>query len=169
MPIELNVDQQSLQALRAACLAEADGKKLRNDLARDLRAALAPAVPEVQSAVRSLPAVVTGSPGLRDAVASQVRAEARLTGKSTGARIRVGSKKDPRGFKFAGRRLNNPKGWRHPVFGREGTPWVVQHGGRDNWFETTVLAHKDDYRRAVLEAMERMAKRIADRTTKGQQ
>lgn len=161
-PIDLTVDQQALVALRKALGNEAGGKKLARDLGKNLRAAAAPAVVDAKSAVRALPAV--NDVGLREAVASQISAQARMSGKSAGVAVKVGTRKDPRGFRFAGRRLNNPRGWRHPVFGT-GT-WVVQRGQR--WFEPAVLAHREEYRAAVRAAMEEMAQRIARKVKAGQ-
>lgn len=162
MPIEYTVDQRAIHVVRDAMAAEADGKALRRDLLREIRAAGRPLVPELQAAVRALPDVspAAAEPSLRSAVAQQVAVGARLTGRATGLRVTVGTKKDPRGFRFAGRKLNRRAGWRHPVFGDQDR-WVTQAGRQ--WFEPTILARRDDVRRAVLAAVEQMAQRIAAR------
>lgn len=165
MPIEYTVDQKAVHAIRDAMAAEADGKQLRRDLLRELREVGKPLVPDLQSAVRSIPAVTRAEPPLRDAVAQQVTVGARMSGRQTGLRIAVGTKKDPRGFRFAGRRLNSRKGWRHPVFGRD---TYVQQYGRE-WFDPTVLKRRDDARAAVMAAIDAMARRIADRAQKESQ
>lgn len=164
MPVELTVDQQSVKAVGDALKAEADGKALRRDLLRQMRTAAAPAVPDVQAAVHALPGTMVASPGLRDAVASQVKVDARLSGHYTGVRVRIGTKKDPRGFKFAGRKMNRRRGWNHPVFGNREV-WVNQTEGSE-WFETTVAKRRDEVRAAVLDAVNAMAQRIADRVNK---
>lgn len=156
-PVGLTVDQQALVALRRALDREADGKKLRRELGVNLRKAVAPAVVDAKAAVKSLPSVNSGSPPLREAVAGQIKAQASQSGRTPGVKVRVGTKKDPRQFRFAARRLNQSRGWRHPVFGTE--TWVAQSGRQ--WFEPAVLRRKGEYRDAVLEAMEDMAKRIA--------
>ena len=184
-PVELTVDQKAIVAVRKAMAAESDGKALRRDLLRDIRAAVAPAVPVLQAAVRALPDLspAESSPRLREAVAQQIKVGAALSGQNPGAKITVGTKRDPRGFRFAGRRLNSPKGWRHPVFdrtkraggirgllGQSEATWVVQYGNRGvRWFEPNSRARSDEYRVAVKSAVDAMAKRIASETTRRQQ
>lgn len=165
MPIELTVDQQAVKAVGDAMKAEDDGKALRRDLLREIREAGKPLVPDLQAAVRAVPDVSPASavPPLREAVASQITVGARLSGRSTGLKVTVGTKKDPRGFRFAGRRLNRPRGWSHPVFGNREV-WAHQSG--QQWFEPTILRRRDEVRAAVLSAVEAMAARIADRAKK---
>lgn len=178
--VEVSVDQQALQALTRALNQEDDGKKLRRDLAKNIRQALDPAVDDIKSALMSfghsgLPAV---GGGLGEAIAKGVRAEARLSGQSTGARIRMRRTPGIRGFTHAPRRLNSPKGWRHPVFGNretwvslrkgkgsrstggEGETWVHQMG-IPGFFDKSVDKRRDELHDAVLQAMEDMAERIA--------
>lgn len=168
---ELSIDQRSLIAVRKAMAAEADGKALRKDLIKDLRAAAAPGVPKLQAAVRSLPDVspAEATPRLRETVAKQVKVAVALGGKNPGVKFRVDGKAKVRGFRLAGRRLNQPKGWRHPVFGNTDAPWVVQYGDANRrWFEPTIKRDSGDYSEAVREAIAAMARRIASKTTRGQ-
>ncbi len=167
--VEMTIDQRSLIAVRKALAAEDDGKKLRRDLIKSLRSAAAPIVPELQAAVRQLPSTEpASSPDLRDAVARQVKVAVALGGKNPGVKFRVGTRQDPRGFRFAARRLNSPKGWRHPVFGNTET-WVQQYGRRGvRWFEPTIYERRAELREAVRTAIDDMARRIAERTTRGQ-
>ncbi len=158
--IELSTDQQALQALAKRLGAEADGKRFRRELARDLRQALEPAKQEVRSGLMSmstgsLPTAEGGS--LRAAVVKQLKAEARLTGRSTGARLRIRKKGMPRGFVNAPKRLNRKKGWRHQVFGRD--VWVQQFGAPD-YFDRPTRQHKAQYRAAVLKVMNEHARRL---------
>lgn len=165
-PVEYTVDQKAVHVLAAAMKAEADGKALRRDLLREIRDAARPLVPSLQSAVRALPDVspATASPSLREAVASQITVGARLSGRSTGVKVTVGTKKDPRGFRFAGRKLNSRRGWRHPVFGNREV-WATQTGRE--WFEPTILTRREEVQRAVMDAVEAMARRIAARAERG--
>jgi len=163
MPVEYTVDQKAVHVIAAAMKAEEDGKALRRDLLREMRAVGKPLVPELQSAVRSVPAVTTAAPGLRDAVAAGIKVGVRMSGKSTGIKVTVGATPGVRGFRFAGRALNRAKGWRHPVFGRD--KWVQQAGKQ--WFEPPLLARRDEVRTAVLTAVESMAQRIAARAKQG--
>ena len=165
-PVEYTVDQRAIHVIRDAMTAEADGKALRRDLLREMRSAARPLVPDLQSAVRSLPDVspAFAEPSLREAVAQQITVGARLTGRSTGVKVAVGTKKDPRGFRFAGRKLNRRSGWKHPVYGNR-EAWVTQTGRE--WFEPTILQRREEMQRAVMDAVEAMARRIAARAERG--
>ena len=160
--IELSTDQQALQSLGRALRAEADGKALRRDLARQLRAALQPATAQVRSGLMGMATAgvpVVGAP-LRTTVLRQLKAEARLSGRATGARLRIKKKGMPRGFTNAPKRLNSTKGWRHPV--RGGDTWVKQLGAPE-YFDRPLRRHRGEYRDAVLAAMNDTARRITRR------
>jgi hypothetical protein len=158
--IEMSADTAALKALGRALGEEADGKKLRRDLAKEMRAALAPAVAEAQSGIKSMPSrgLPHTGPPLRAAIARQIKAEARLSGRSTGARVKARKKSMPRGFANAPKRTNSQKGWRRQIFGRG--VWVEQRG-RPGWFDDPMQRNATQYRAAVLDAMEATAKRIA--------
>ncbi|MDM4722748.1 hypothetical protein QTQ03_25280 [Micromonospora sp. WMMA1363] len=161
--IELSVDQQALQALGRALKAEADGKHLRRDLAQSLRDALQPALGEIRSGLMAMPAsgaIPTEGGPLRTEVLKHLKAEARLSGRSTGARVRI-KKRGPRGFALAARRLNRKRGWRHRVYGRD--VWVRQIG-KPKYFDDPLTERRSEYRAAVLAAMNATAARIAART-----
>lgn len=160
MPVELSVEQEGLQALGRALKAEADGKKLRRDLSKNLREALEPIKEEARSNLMGVASagLTRGAP-LRTTVLDQMKAEARLSGKSTGARLRVRRRGMPRGFASAGKALNNPAGWRHPVF-NTGT-WVQQIAIPPEWFDRATRAGHDQAQDKAMRAMEDMAKRIA--------
>lgn len=162
MPIELTVEQQALQSLARAVKAEADGKQLRRDLTRNMRAALEPAKEQARSNLMGIASagLNRGTP-LRTTVAQQMKAEARLSGRTIGARLRVRRKGMPRGFNNAPKALSNPKGWRHQVFG--GGVWVQQVAVPPEWFDRATREHRDSSRDAVLEAMDDMAGRIISR------
>lgn len=160
-PLEFSLDQRALVQVQKALRTESDGKALRRDLVKELRATVAPIIPEVRSAVRSIPATTIANPSLREAVASQVKAQVRLGGKTPGVAVRVGTARDPRGFRFAARRLNRGQ-WRHKVFGQD--VWVEQRSGRTGWFDAVMLRHRDDAREAVGKAVHAMAVRIAERS-----
>lgn len=165
MPIELTVDQRALQALARAARAESDGKALRRDLIRTLRAPADAVVSEIQAGVMSAPGGGShaGVP-LRSTVARNIRSEVRLSGRNTGVRIRAKRTPGVRGFAQAPKRLNSPKGWRHRVFGRD--VWTVQYG-KPQYFDDPPKAHRAEFRAAVVTAMRAMAERIAARSKVG--
>lgn len=157
--IELSVDQEALQSLAKRLGAEADGKRLRRELAKDLRQALEPAKQEIRAGLMgmSTAGLPVAGPPLRTIVLSKLKAEARLTGRSTGARLRIRKKGMPRGFDNAPKRLNRRSGWRHQVYGRD--VWVQQVGEPD-YFDRPTRQHKAQYRAAVLKVMNEHARRI---------
>jgi hypothetical protein len=161
--LSLTVDQQALQAVRKAILAEADGKQLRKDLRTELKDAVSPGVSDVKGKLRSLANSGTsktqGQP-LGSMLANKTKAGVRLSGRLTGVSVRIPRTPGVRGFTFAARWLNRGK-WKHPVFGHKTE--VEQTSPIKGYFDETLAAGKDKYRRAVLEALEKMARRIAAR------
>lgn len=158
----MEVDASALKALGAALGAEADGKKLRRDLAKEMRGALQPAAAAAKSSIMSMASsglYSTGTP-LRATIARGVKAEARLTGRSTGARVKATKKGMPREFANAPKRTNSAKGWRRRVF-RSDT-WVTQMG-RPDWFDQPMEQSAPEARAAVVRAMGAAARRITRR------
>lgn len=160
MPVEFTVEQRAFQEVSRRLLAEADGKKLRRDLGKELRKAAQPIVLEARANILALPSSARGArTPLRATIAREVKVQVRYSGNRTGVRIRVGKRKMPRGFANAPKRLNSGRGWRHPVFGDYDT-WVQQLG-RPSWFHDATRGHRPEVRRAVLRAMNAALKRIA--------
>ncbi|WP_329187049.1 hypothetical protein [Actinacidiphila glaucinigra] len=164
--LDVTVSADGIRALGDALKREADGKELRKELARNLREVLKPAAAEAKSAIMSMPSAGTrqGGPGLRSMVARKIRPEVKLGGRWSGARVKAFKTPGLRGFANAPKRLNRPRGWRHLTYGRE--PWVTQHG-KDHWFDRAMDGQQAAAREAVHEAMEAMARRIADRAGQG--
>jgi hypothetical protein len=138
--------------------AEADGKVLRRELRRDIKEALAPAVEAAKTSILSMSTGGLPHDGdsLRRAVAAGISTQIRMGGRASGAYIRA-RKITLRGFRNAPKRLNSPKGWRHPTFVAE--VWVTQMG-KPNWFDQPLREHQGEYREAVLKAMDNMWARI---------
>lgn len=160
--MQMEVDTRPLAQLARALAAEADGRHLRKELAAGLRKAFEPARDEARAAVLSMPSSLgsAGSEPLRQSIARQVKVEAVLTGRTTGARVKVTRRGMPRGFANAARRTQAAGGWRHKVYGRD--VWVTQRG-KAGWFDDAMRRHHDDAAAAALEAMESAARRIARR------
>jgi hypothetical protein len=160
--MEIEVDRASLRRIVRALDEEDDGKHLRLDLARELRRAGDDAAKAAKASImemRSGGLPHAGEP-LRAAVAKGVIVSARLSGAEVGVKIRA-RRTSVRGFMNAPRRLNNPKGWRHPVYGdREN--WVDQVG-KPGWFDLPIRARRDQFFDAVREALQAMADRIGRR------
>ncbi|MFE2556675.1 hypothetical protein ACFXGT_11655 [Streptomyces sp. NPDC059352] len=163
LPFELGVDaHDAIQALTRAIRAEADGKELRKDLARNMRDALRPAAAEAKSKIMAMSSAGPGTaPGLRSSIARKIRPEVKLGGRWSGARVKAFKTKNIRHFPNAPKRTNRASGWRHLVYGRADS-WVTQHGKTD-WFDHAMEGVGPNAKEAVERAMEDMARRLAAR------
>lgn len=163
-PFSLGVESvEGLDALVRALRAEEDGKALRKDLAKNMRAALKPAAVEAKSSILAMPSsgIMPTAPALRTSIARKIRPEVKLGGHWSGARVKAFKTKNLRGFPNAPKRTNRASGWRHPVWGNK-EKWVTQTGKVD-WFDRAFQGREGTYKQAVEQAMEDMARRIADR------
>lgn len=160
MAVQLTIEQRALLELGRALKREADGKQLRRDLIRELKKPLAPAVAEIKAGVMSVGSgglpPADGEP-LRPAVTRRIRAEVKLSGHAVGVRVRARRTEAVRGFRNAPKRLNSPKGWRHPVYGTD--RWVVQIG-KPHYFDEPLESRRGEFRSAVLQAMDDTARRL---------
>jgi hypothetical protein len=168
--IELTVEQRQLADLAKRLSAEDGGKKLRLTLARNLRAAVEPAVQQVKGNAQAIHQSTSVSPKLREinpkgeevlsslgsAIAAGVGAQARLSGRATGVSVKARKKGMPRNFVNAPKRFNS-RSFRRQVFGRR---WVVQVGA-PGWFDKPLHGDQGKYRAACVAAMEEMAARLA--------
>lgn len=84
---------------------------------------------------------------LRDAAANSVK----LQVTTRGIRIISDSSAMPPKQQTLPKRLDSPKGWRHPVFGNREV-WVTQKG--KPWFGATISQRAPDFRAAVVDAMD---------------
>lgn len=159
--VAVEVKAEDLGKFAAALKAEQDGKQLRRELAKNMRGALAPAAEIAKGSIMSMASAGPGtSPALRSEIAKKIRPEVRLSGRSTGARVKA-RKIRARDFANAPKRTQSAKGWRRMAYGRD--RWVVQYG-KVEWFDRAMAGKRDKYRAAVIDAMQAMADRIAKRS-----
>lgn len=161
MPVGLSVEQQGLNSLARELKQAEDGKRLRRDLSKAMRGALDPAVEQIKAGVMAVPSgssTPTSGPGLRSSVAKQIKAQATLTGRRTGAKIAAKRTPGVRNFRHAPKRLNARKGWRRPVFGSN--TWVTQMGN-PGYFDDPITDRRGEFRTAVLDVMEDFAATVA--------
>lgn len=158
----LSTDQEDLQKLARVLGQEADGKRLRRELSKALRKALEPAKQEIRAGLMGMGTggIPAEGPPLRTTVLRQLKVETRLSGRRTGARIRIRKRGMPRGFDNAPKRLNAKKGWRHPVYGRD--VWVQQVGEPD-FFDRPTTANRARYRVAIRQVLRQHARHITRR------
>lgn len=146
-------------------------KDLRAELNKHIRDAVKPAVQDIKNTVRTLP-VTTSSAGTHAARARATKRKAerglRATiaagiyikvdyGKIPGVRIVVQASLPEDQAKLP-RYLNDPKGWRHPVYGHRKV-WVQQRG--KPYFEPPILKRKPQIQAEILEAVDATARKIA--------
>lgn len=170
MQVEAQFDQTSVRLLVHALRAEANGKDLRRDLLRGLRAAAQPAAIAVKTAILSMPSAGAhsgdgDSRSLRAAIAAGIKVHVKLSGKAKhiGVTIAAHSRGMPREFRRAPKYLNRRRPWRHPVFGNREN-WVSQVSRRPGWFDGTLKAYRPAVARAADEALDNVARRISAKT-----
>ncbi|MGP4084179.1 hypothetical protein [Streptomyces sp. KR55] len=162
-PFSLGVETHSgLDALVRAIRAEEDGKALRKDLAKNMREALKPGAQQAKDSIMAMVSLNGATPALRTSIARKIRPEVKLGGRWSGARVKAFKTKNIRNFPNAPKRTNRASGWRHPVWGNREN-WVTQRGKLE-WFDRAFQGREGIYKQAVEQAMEDMARRIADRT-----
>jgi hypothetical protein len=168
--IELSIQQGQLTALAARLAKEADGAKLRFELGRNLRLAVAPAVDQIKSGAMQIkrsdsdarrPSKKAPPPessiSLGAAIARGIGVSVRMKGRSAGVSVKARKAGMPRGFVNAPKRINAAK-FRHPVYRK--TTWVEQVGA-PGFFDRPLQRDRLAYRAACIKAMEDMAARIA--------
>lgn len=162
-PVDVSVSTEGIAALDRALRAEEDGKALRKELAKNMRQALGPAAELAKTGIMSMASagLSTSSPGLRSSIAKKIRPEVKLGGRWSGARVKAKKTPGLRGFANAPRRTQRRAGgWRTQSWGNG--VWRTQNG-KQLWFDHAMEGREAEYRQAVHEAMEAMARRIADR------
>jgi hypothetical protein len=162
----LDVQHEGLEALTRAIRQEEDGKELRRELAKNMRAALKPAAEKAKSGIMGMATSgkSSSSPALRPAIAKRIRPEVKLGGRWTGARVKARKTPQLRRFPNAPKRTQSTKGWRTQTFGNGA--WRTQHGKRE-WFDQAMRPAKEPAQKAAMQAMEAMAARIAARSRRG--
>ncbi|MEU0369108.1 hypothetical protein ABZ070_02390 [Streptomyces sp. NPDC006283] len=166
-PFELECTHEGLDSLVRAIRSQADAKLLRKELAKNMREVLKPAAALAKSNIMAMSSagLSTSSPGLRSGIAKKIRPEVKLGGRWSGARVKAFKTPGLRGFANAAKRTNRRDGgWRTLTYGHE--PWRTQYGKR-HWFDESFEGRDGEFRQAVLEAMNDMARRIASRVDEG--
>lgn len=170
--IELSVEQNQLTALGLRLKAEAGSAKLRLELVKNLRIAVAPAVQEIKSGALQIKRaessakrptkkapVAESAVSLGAAIARGITTQVRLTsGTRRAAGVAIKAKKSgmPRNFPNAPKRIN-AKSFRHKVYGRD--RWVQQVGA-PGYFDDPLRRDHALYRAACIKAMEATAARL---------
>lgn len=134
----------------------ADPKTVRRELSQALKQSTTPALTDAKAAALALPAHGRHHTGLRVRIARGVTAQAKLSGRTAGVKVRVSRR--IMGSQAAVPMLMNHGNWRHPVFG-ETKVWVTQRGSR-NWFDSAVDRHRREVRRAVKGVLDDLERKL---------
>jgi hypothetical protein len=173
---------EQLQAL-ALKLRAAGQVQLRKELTAGVRAASAPVVPALRTAVLAVDSKVTGvvsassgeaaraqhaggrrierkkSHGLRATIARAINLKLTISGRSVSVRVRVNAAALPEDQQRLPKHLDDPKGWRHPVFGHRAV-WVTQTGRP--WWDVTTARLAPGIRTEIQAAVDRVAAKIEE-------
>lgn len=87
-----------------------------------------------------------GGYGLRASVARAIKSKVNYTGRKLGARVLVDPSAMPPSQRRLPRHLDNPRGWRHPVWGHPDI-WVGQKG--EPYFSRPISRHREAVRREI--------------------
>lgn len=163
--IDMRVDTANKLSRLARDLREAGHKELRKKLLKELRSAGKPVVKDVRAAVAATPSAGVrggrtahqGGAGLRATIAKATGMSISTSGNAS-IRIRVNNKRvEPATLpKYLDGELSRFSSWRHKTFGKD-----EFKDGRSAWFPqsshpyffTTVKGHRDDFRKACIEAI----------------
>lgn len=164
--IEIDPDdyREAMRAIGRAVGKEADGKALKRDLARKLRAIIGPLREKVVARLMSLPSSGHSGEGMREAIARQTKAGTRFGGKNAGVQLVQRTRGMPRNFPYAGRAFNREEPWTPTTLGGI---QVTQQMQPAQWFDGPIQDEAPgEAQAAILEALEETAERIA-RNTRG--
>ncbi|WP_265560937.1 hypothetical protein [Streptomyces hygroscopicus] len=135
-----------------------DGKQLKAEFGRELRAVAAPLVPAVRASIKAIPADSGHHSGLRARLARATRLQVRTVGKQAGVSIQVDGRKMPNHQKALQAYMEGLKRpWRHPVFGNTNV-WVKQEP--HPYFYKTVRPLGGASRVAVNRVLDKTAQKI---------
>lgn len=128
MPFGMGVEVRTggeLRRITKALKAQGDGKQLRKQFSKELRAAAAPLVPAVRASIRAIPSE-TGKGELRAAMSRATRLSVRTVGRQASVAIQVDGSRMPDGKRALQQYMEGTKKpWRHPVYGNTDV-WVTQ-------------------------------------------
>lgn len=156
--LDLSQPEKKLLALARSLRSEEDGKEIRKDLVKKLRAAAGPARQAARDSIRGAASSGHKGKSLRSGIAAKIQVVAKPTGYAVGVRVVAKQTPNLRGFTNAPRRFNSASGWEHPVFG---TRKSVHQVGRPGWFDESIQHRKPEFRRAVEDVMKETARRVA--------
>lgn len=150
--------------------AAVNGKEVRKALTRGMQSEVRPAVADVKRAVKAIAVkgvkghgtrrrersyavrfpkgrLKPGAFGLRASVARTIKSRVKYSGNTVGVRVYSDAFAMPNKQRRLPAHLNNPRGWRHPVWGNREN-WAKQVG--QPYFDVTLAKHAPRVRAAAI-------------------
>lgn len=147
-------------ALVARLRRAENGAELRKELNTRIEAAGRLALRSAQQGARGVQVSSSAGGGYHSGLRERVAAATEIKTLPRGVRIRVVARKvDPKYGRSLARSLDAYHGrtWVHPLFGNQERQYT-QRG--QQYFHTSIAAHRDDFRRGVVAAMREIADQI---------
>jgi hypothetical protein len=98
-----------------------------------------------------------GGHGLRATIARGIKSKVAYTGFKLGARITIETNHMPPSQRTLPKHLDNPRGWRHPVWGNR-SKWVRQIG--EPWFSGPIRKHRVAIQREVQQDVDEVMRTL---------
>lgn len=156
--IELDSDIKiKMAAVKRALAEDAAGKHIKRELAKELRGLMNPLVSKQRTAVLQLPSSGHGGPSMRQAIARQIKAATRWSGRNMGVQVIQRARGMPRNFNMAGRMFNRAEGWNPTSLGGETRNQQMEPA---KWFDEPTAGAKPEIARGVSAALDRAAAKI---------
>lgn len=152
--------RRAMMHLGKAMRAEGVSKKIKRDTSKRLRMIMRPMVDKRKAAVLRLPSGGHSGEQMRQAIAKQIRAATRWSGKSGGVSVIQRARGMPRNFDMAGRAFNRAEGWHPQNLGGE---TVHQQVTPVQWFDSeNDAAERRVIRQQIIRALDETAGSLAD-------
>jgi hypothetical protein len=157
--IEMDTDlKEKMGKLKRAMAAAENGKDIKREIAKELRALMNPLVAEQRARVLRLPSKGGHTQSMRQAVARQTKAATRWGGNNMGVSVIQRARAMPRNFQMAGRMFNREEGWNPQTLGGE---TVHQQVRPTQWFDQPTTGVRGEASHKMHQALDRAADKIA--------
>ncbi|WP_199444456.1 hypothetical protein [Umezawaea beigongshangensis] len=162
MVVHISAEERKLRDLARALRSEEDGKAMRRDMVREMRAVLNPTRNAARAAIRAMPSNGHAGLKLRSVVASKVMVQIKPSGRFAGAALRAKKTPSVRKFRNAPKRLNARKGFTHPAINNPSAR--IHQMGRPGWFDDTTRRDRAKHKRAMAGVLRAAEQRITSKS-----
>lgn len=157
--IEVDTDlKEKMLKLKKAMAEAEDGKRIKREVAKELRGLMNPLVARQRAKVLRLPSKGGHSQSMRQAIAKQTKAATRWGGNNIGVSVIQRARSMPRNFQMAGRVFNREEGWHPQTLGGESLHQEVRPA---QWFDSETGGVRAEAAHKMHAALDRAADKIA--------